>query len=312
MNKQKNKRINFENELVNFETEFNPYRVLNIPNNADLDTIKRSYRKLSLKFHPDKGGDPDKFRIITQSYCYLLKKFQQLNYREQTVEELKENVENFMQEQMTKENIYVDKDNFDIKKFNQVFKDYKLHDVNDDGYGNMMTKDNRLREPEIPNIVNNNSTVFTEKFNMDIFNKEFEENKSKDIEHNEMIIYEEPKALLSSIGVQFQELGQDKINDFSNTSTSSGVVYTDYKKAHSSQLINPDKVKYRQYKNIDELEKEREKITYKMSEQDKRKYILRKQKEDSREQERLRRLADYDSNVEKQYSDINRLFIKNG
>ncbi|HIF14097.1 MAG TPA: hypothetical protein EYQ86_01660, partial [Bacteroidetes bacterium] len=79
-----------------------------------MNLIQKAYKKLSLKTHPDRGGDPDKFKIVTQAYCYLLKKHKKLNYREQSVEELKENVNQFMEKQFERQNIHLDKDHFDV------------------------------------------------------------------------------------------------------------------------------------------------------------------------------------------------------
>jgi hypothetical protein len=36
-------------------TSFNPYEILQVPEGAPLTEIKRSYRQLSLKLHPDKN-----------------------------------------------------------------------------------------------------------------------------------------------------------------------------------------------------------------------------------------------------------------
>ena len=65
--------------------------VLNISNNANIDTIKKSYRKLSLIAHPDKGGDPDE--VLTQAYCYLMKKHQK-NVYERTIEDFQQRKKN--------------------------------------------------------------------------------------------------------------------------------------------------------------------------------------------------------------------------
>lgn len=36
-----------------------------------MDEIKKSYRKKALKMHPDKGGDPDKFKELSVAYEVL-------------------------------------------------------------------------------------------------------------------------------------------------------------------------------------------------------------------------------------------------
>lgn len=47
------------------------YKILGVSENASQDEIKKAYRKLSLKNHPDKGGDPDVFKEISSAYDTL-------------------------------------------------------------------------------------------------------------------------------------------------------------------------------------------------------------------------------------------------
>ena len=47
------------------------YQVLGIDENANETDIKKAYRKLSMKYHPDKGGDPEKFKLINEAYQTL-------------------------------------------------------------------------------------------------------------------------------------------------------------------------------------------------------------------------------------------------
>lgn len=47
------------------------YKVLGVPQDADDATIKKAYRKLALKEHPDKGGEPEKFKAISMAYEVL-------------------------------------------------------------------------------------------------------------------------------------------------------------------------------------------------------------------------------------------------
>lgn len=52
------------------------YDLLEVDRNADDDTIKKNYRKLALKFHPDKNIDNEEeakklFQLIQQAYEVL-------------------------------------------------------------------------------------------------------------------------------------------------------------------------------------------------------------------------------------------------
>lgn len=41
------------------------YKTLGIPKDASQADIKRAFRQLSIKYHPDKGGDPAKYEKIS-------------------------------------------------------------------------------------------------------------------------------------------------------------------------------------------------------------------------------------------------------
>ncbi|KAG8582409.1 hypothetical protein GDO81_008037 [Engystomops pustulosus] len=62
--------------------EYNPYEVLGIDPGATLTEIKKQYRLLSLKYHPDKGGDDAMFMKIAKAYEALTDDESRRNWEE--------------------------------------------------------------------------------------------------------------------------------------------------------------------------------------------------------------------------------------
>ena len=67
----------------------NPYDILGVPKNASIDEIKSQYRRLALKFHPDKSKSQyseEDFKEITKAYDILLDPIKRLEYDKQKSE----------------------------------------------------------------------------------------------------------------------------------------------------------------------------------------------------------------------------------
>ncbi|HWH16642.1 MAG TPA: DnaJ domain-containing protein, partial [Candidatus Paceibacterota bacterium] len=49
----------------------NYYDILGVDKKASKEEVKKAFRKLAQKHHPDKGGDEAKFKEITEAYSVL-------------------------------------------------------------------------------------------------------------------------------------------------------------------------------------------------------------------------------------------------
>ncbi|PIN07056.1 Molecular chaperone (DnaJ superfamily) [Handroanthus impetiginosus] len=47
------------------------YEILGVPKTASQDDLKKAYKKAAIKNHPDKGGDPEKFKELAHAYEVL-------------------------------------------------------------------------------------------------------------------------------------------------------------------------------------------------------------------------------------------------
>ena len=120
-----------------------------------------------------------------------------------------------------------------------------------------------------------------------------------------MIEYQEPESLISvSKNIGFRTLGE-KVEDYS------GNGYTDYRKAHVEEnlLIDPNSVKYREYKNVDQLKSHREQISFNPSQEDTIRQQTYERLRQEKERKRLEQLDQYDRMWEEQYNRINKKLL---
>ena len=302
---EKEKYLN--KQIEQFEKKYDPWSILGLQNgDYNIDRIKKAYKKSALKYHPDRAGDKykDMFQIITQSYIYLLKKGEDLDSEQKKTSRpvIHSNYEDDINEAV--ENIYIDKDKFDLNQFNNIFEKYKVPSSYDKGYGDMAKEDLNAKDDD---------QIFGKKFNNDVFNAHFNTSKSKKKGSSALIEYQDPSALETSmLNLNTTFLGGiDEIEDFGSVNSSNNLSYTDYKKAHvdETMLIDVNKVKYKTYNSIDHLENERSQLSFELSPEDRRReqYLERKRTED--DNNRMQKQNQYDSMIEGQYRKINQRLI---
>ena len=309
-NDQDNKRQHFFNEIDEIEQlKYNPLQILGLSEDTHYTVldIKKAYKNLALRYHPDKGGSEEVFKILTKAYIYLLKRTEGDNYVEKNFMDLKNNFDREPPPNNMSSNSY---DDFNVKNFNKVFEENRLEDDDRDfGYGDWKTTDTS-EEPK---------KIFNQKFTTDIFNQVFNELKQTNSTKQDVIVYEEPQILTTSNKFAFSEVDYKKTDDYSKEydiqdgNSRQGIYYMDYKRAYTeTTLINPEVVKHRpEYKNIEDAQVMRDKQDFTMTAEERAYIEEKKRKEDEFEAQRLDRLRKRDDQLERHNSQVNRLLLGN-
>ncbi len=339
------KRDKLYEAIKKFEQEYNPYEILGLENgDLDMTNIRKAYKKMALKYHPDKAGEEytQQFQIITQSYIYLLKKAEDnekkinKNYDENIQTSSSYNIANKIMERTrdmdivqekpketrnsrskkptqlkeTRINDFIEKSdtnevdimevnpkNFNINKFNEIFDKYKVEDdVQNKGYGDWLKNDMDIDDED--------NELFGKNMSKDIFNAHFDTLKSKKNKNqNEPIL---PDAFDSSTRVNCSNIGS--ANNFS------GNKYTDIKQAYSQDnvLIDPNSVKIRNYKNVQELENERSRLSYEADPQMKSIYDEYERRQQEEEENRVRYNKEYENRLNSHHHYVSKKLHING
>ena len=58
--------------MYDFDHQKDYYKILGVSEEATADEIKKAFRKLAMKYHPDKeGGDKEKFQEVNEAHGVL-------------------------------------------------------------------------------------------------------------------------------------------------------------------------------------------------------------------------------------------------
>ena len=187
--------------------------------------------------------------------------------------------------------------------FNKVFEENKLYDPNEEGYDDWLKNEDDTPVPK----------VFSNKFNIDVFNNTFNDYKDTSTSQ-EIIEYKEPQALVSCNNIQYTDIDQSKKKDYTKSAEASNELgYSDLKSAYTktNNLVNPNNVKIKQYRDIDELEQDRSNISFEMSPEQLRQQAIQKQHQEEEEYRRQQRIQQRDYMTENHYNDMHSKMIGN-
>lgn len=280
--------------------KYTPYEILGVSTDSSSKEIKSAYRHLCMKHHPDKGGDERIFKKLTKAYQVMLErakmKEDMKNHRD-----LQDGYRSYMDSEMDcsapKMPNFSGK-KFNAEKFNALFDQNRVKSAYDRGYDE--GDDDSEVEDENPSMGG---------YNNNTFNSTFEDIKKKRMEKGEVVKYKEPEPLIGFGNLQYSELGVDEIDDFSSE-IHDKMQFTDLKAAYGRKSkIEIGESDRPEYRNVEDLQNARGRISYEMSEEDLEKEERRKYEEEMAEQRRLERLRRQDNEWEKHHNKMKRLLV---
>lgn len=193
---------------------------------------------------------------------------------------------------------------FDVKLFNKIYEENKLWDPSDEGYGDFMKSEDNdgIAAPKAKEIFGND-------FNLDLFNQTFNDHQQrqqqsaiqKEQHPSEIkdIVHKDSRRDLvaistggASLDMMSNQRKQSRINIHEGDDlVSSTNLLTAYK--YNGGIINPSEAKARpEYKNVDELMRDRENISFQLSPEDARKQAEKLEQERREEELRRRRVQE--------------------
>ena len=153
--------------------------------------------------------------------------------------------------------------------------------------------------------------IFSDKFNLSIFNKIFN-TKSKKTKKDTIIVYKEPETIFqSNNGYSKLDEDENEVDDFTSGFTfNQKIHYTDCKKAYTAPE-DLSSIDVSGFDNMDDLEKHRSKISYSMNKEDTEKYNNYIELEKLKEQQRLKKIEKKDIGILKKYRKLNNIMLGN-
>ena len=282
----------------------NPYQLLGISKNYTIQELQRAYKKKALEVHPDRGGSPEMFQLVTHCYQALTEHYQR-KQADKTFYELRQESSDYQDKQEAQPMRNVDSEdlegnNFNAQQFNQLYEKHRLSDDSDVGYAEWMKK----TVPDSEDIPQSD-----QKFNLNNFNQTFQNSKAQDRKCDAVIQYKDPTPTSLHKQLSFSELGATP-DTYTSGDSSAKLQYTDYKQAHThSKLINPETVQQQPHQTVDQLEAQREGISYQMDDAEHQRYAHLRHEEKEQEITRQRQVTQKDKVAFDHYQQVNQLLL---
>ncbi len=208
------------------------------------EALKKAYKRMAVKSHPDKGGSEEAFEAVTRAYAYLSEILRYMRGKGGAaagaggaVSARDAQAQRAQEAEQWKhvEPVRMDANKMDVNAFNRLFEQHHLPDPDSDGYGDW------LKGSESSSSSSGNNMKFKGQFNRDVFNRMFEdEAKRSQRTSNQLVVHPGEMALTLN-----PSSGTDLVSERPSSFTAaanSKFQYTDLRGAYTSDSTISDKV----------------------------------------------------------------------
>ena len=208
------------------------------------ESLKKAYRKQSLRAHPDKGGSPEYFEAVTRAYAYLSeiimfmkggKKNTETPVTREASEHLRGTREQEAKQWEHQEPVRLNAKNLDMNAFNKLFEQTHMPDPDKDGYGDWLKSDDSSSGTAT-------APKFSEKFNRDVFNRMFDDESRKNRTPGNELVIQHPSQMALTLS---SDNGVDLVGsrpDSYTAAANSRFHFTDVRAAYTTDNTVSDKV----------------------------------------------------------------------
>lgn len=254
-----------------------PYDVLGVPHNAPTEDIKKAYKGMLMKTHPDKLGDARYFMLVHEAFASIQRHRKDLS-RCSNMPQAPQSYAAASQQASIPEPTKMK--NFTRERFNRYFDENRIDalDPYSSGYSQYMVSSKKNRE-DIEEARTNSVYIPT----------------------RDVVVYKEPEFLASSSTVHnCYELGKQSIDDFT------GGGGTDIMKAFvHSNGDHVDTVK--RYSSVDHILSDRATESLAMTDKERRAAARREKRLAKMEALRLQSVREMDTSIDERYINLHRV-----
>lgn len=214
--------------------------VLNIQEEVALteETLKKAYKRMAIKAHPDKGGSEEYFEAVTRAYAYLSEILKVMKGGKRghdgpvdATHARSTRDQDAKQWEHSGTPVRLNAKNLDMNAFNTLFEQTHMPDPDSDGYGDWLKSADASKS----------GPSFKGEFNRDVFNRMFDADAKKSATNSTNLIVHPGEMALTLNPSNGTDLVGERPSSYT-AAPNSRFQFTDLRGAYTSDSTISDKV----------------------------------------------------------------------